>query len=116
MKLEKFIKGGGTGNIEEMFQADYMGIAKAVINGNYQEVLNQIEKSGESFEIEAARRLIRTFLCNQIEYTIKSNNIILAQKMLKSFRLFDKGFYTDPNPLPSFKADLFEACLIINQK
>jgi hypothetical protein len=33
--------------------------------------------------------------------------------MLKAFRVFDKGFYTDPNPLPTFKADLFETCMII---
>jgi hypothetical protein len=98
-----------------MFQADYMGIAKAVLNGNYQEVLNQIAKSGESFEIEAARRLIRTFLCNQIEYSMKNNNSN-AINMLKAFRVFDRGFYTDPNPLPTFKADLFEACMIISGK
>lgn len=112
MKLEKFIKGGGTGNIEEAFQADYYGIAQAILKGNYQEVLKQIEKSGESFEVEAARRLIRTFLCNQIEYGMKNNNSN-AINMLKAFRVFDKGFYTDPNPIPSFKADLFEACMII---
>jgi DNA polymerase III subunit gamma/tau len=116
MKLEKFIKGGGTGNIEEMFQADYMGIAQAILKGNYQEVLKQIEKSGELFEVEAARRLIRTFLCNQIEYSIRSDDVIKAQNMLKAFRVFDKGFYTDPNPIPTFKADLFEACLFIKNK
>lgn len=113
MKLEKFIKGGGTGNIEEMFQPDYMNIAKAVLTGNYQEVLNQIEKSGEEFDIEASRRLIRTFLCNQIEYSIKRGDNNQAKKMLLIFRIFDKGFYTDPNPMPTFKADLFESCLII---
>ena len=114
MKLEKFIKGGGVGNIEEMFQADYMNIAKAVLTGNYQEVLRQIEKSGNDFDVEAARRLIRTFLCNQIEYSIKNGNEEKAKKMLLAFRIFDKGFYTDPNPIPSFKADLFESCMIIN--
>ncbi len=114
MKLEKFIKGGGTGSIEEAFQADYAGIAKAVLKGDYQEVLSQIGKCDESFEVEGARRLIRTFLCNQIEYSMKGGRNNQARKMLLAFRVFDKGFYTDPNPLPSFKADLFEACLIIN--
>lgn len=113
MKLEKFIKGGGVGSIEEAFEADYMNIAKAVLSGNYMEVLNQIEKSKDGFDVEAARRLIRTFLCNQIEYSIKNGDVAKAQKMLMAFRVFDKGFYTDPNPIPTFKADLFETTMII---
>ena len=51
MKLEKFIKGGGTDSIEEAFQQDFVGIAKAVLKGDYREVLSQIDKCGESFEI-----------------------------------------------------------------
>ena len=113
MKLEKFIKGGGTGSIEEAFQADYMGVAKAVVNGDYLEVLNQIDKCGEDFDVEAARRLIRTFLCNQIEYSMKGGRTEQAGRMLRAFRVFDRGFYTDPNPVPTFKADLFEATLAI---
>ena len=38
-----------------------------------------------------------------------------AKRMLLAFRVFDKGFYTDPNPMPSFQADLFEACMIIRR-
>ena len=113
MKLEKFIKGGGAGSIEEAFQADYMGVAKAVVNGNYMEVLNQIDRCGEDFDVEAARRLIRTFLCNQIEYSMKNGRTEQAGRMLQAFRVFDRGFYTDPNPVPTFKADLFEATLAI---
>lgn len=113
MKLEKFIKGGGTGSIEDAFQADYMGIAKAVLSGDYVSVLQEIQKSGDNFDVEAARRLTRTFLCNQIEYSIKAGDAEKSRRMLVAFRVFDKGFYTDPNPLPSFKADLFEACLAL---
>lgn len=113
IKLEKFIKGGGTDNIEQLFQADYFGLAKCVLTGNYLEVLKQIEKYGDDFEIETARRMIRTFLSNQIDYCMKNNRVNNAKNMLQAFRVFDKGFYLDPNPMPSFKADLFEVCCLI---
>ena len=90
-----------------------MGIAKAVLSGDYVSVLQEIQKSGDNFDVEAARRLTRTFLCNQIEYSIKAGDAEKSRRMLVAFRVFDKGFYTDPNPLPSFKADLFEACLAL---
>ena len=114
MKLEKFIKGGGTGSIEEAFQQDFVGIAKAVLKGDYAEVLSQIDKCGDSFEIEGSRRIVRTWLCNQIKYCMDKGDGQAAKRMLLAFRVFDKGFYTDPNPMPSFKADLFEACMILN--
>ena len=115
MKLEKFIKGGGTDSIEEAFQQDFVGIAKAVLKGDYKEVLDQIAKCGESFEIEGSRRILRTWLCNQIKYSMDKGDGEAAKRMLKAFRVFDKGFYTDPNPMPSFQADLFEACMIIRE-
>ena len=117
MKLDKFIKGGGTGSIEEAFQADYATMAKAVIRGDYNEVMNQIEKCGDKFEkddIESAKRVIRGFLCNNIKYFMDKGDGEMAKRMLLAFRVFDKGFYTDPKPLSSFKADVFEACLVIN--
>lgn len=117
MKLDKFIKGGGTGSIEEAFQADYATMAKAVVRGDYNEVLNQIEKCGDKFEkddIESAKRVIRGFLCNNIKYFMDKGDGEMAKRMLLAFRVFDKGFYTDPKPLSSFKADVFEACLVIN--
>ena len=113
MKLNKFIKGGGVDSIEEIFQQDFVGIAKAVLNGNYKEVLLQIEKCGDEFEIEGSRRIVRTWLCNQIKYCMDGGDGEGARRMLMAFRVFDKGFYTDPNPMPSFQADLFEACMII---
>ena len=116
MKLEKFIKGGGTEKIEEIFQFDYVNIAKLLISGNYLEILNQINKNENDFDIQAARRLIRVFLSNQIDYSMKNNQIDKAKLFLMAFRLFDKGFYSDPNPLPSFKADLLESCFLINKK
>ena len=115
MKLEKFIKGGGTDSIEEAFQQDFVGIAKAVLKGDYREVLSQIDKCGESFEIEGSRRIVRTWLCNQIKYSMDKGDGETAKRMLLAFRVFDKGFYTDPNPMPSFQADLFEACMIIRR-
>lgn len=113
MKLEKFIKGGGTDSIEEAFKQDFVEIAKAVLKGDYNEVLMQIDKCGDSFDLEGSRRIIRTWLCNQIKYCMERNDGATAKKMLGAFRVFDKGFYTDPNPTPTFKADLFEACMII---
>ena len=115
MRLDKFMKGGGTDSIEELFQQDFVGIAKAVIRGDFQSVLQQIEKCGDSFEVEGARLIVRTWLCNEIEYAMKKNNRERAEMMLRAFRVFDKGFYTDRNPMPSFKADLFEACMIISK-
>lgn len=116
MKLEKFIKGGGTEKIEEIFQFDYVNIAKLLISGNYLEILNQINKNENDFDVQAARRLIRTFLSNQMDYSMKNNQIDKVKSLLMAFRLFDKGFYLDPNPLPSFKADLLESCFFINKK
>lgn len=116
MKLEKFIKGGGTENIEEVFQFDYMNIAKMLIAGNCIEIFNQIKKNENDFDVESSRRLIRAFLINQMEYEMKNGKTDKANALLKAFRLFDRGFYTDPNPLPSFKADIMESCLYINMK
>lgn len=116
MKLEKFLKGGGTDNIAEVFQTDYTYIAKLLIIGNYLEIINQINKNENDFDIESARRIIRVFLMNQMDYCMKNNQIEKAKSFLKSLRIFDKGFYSDPNPMPSFKADLIESCLIILNK
>ena len=107
MKLDKFIKGGGTDNISEAFQANYFDFAKMVLKGDYPAVLKYIDESKDNFDIEAARRMLRVFLCNQISYSPWCANAI---KSAQAFRIFDKGFYTDPNPMPSFKVDLFEAC------
>lgn len=107
MKLDKFIKGGGTDNISEAFQANYFDFAKMVLKGDYPAVLKYIDESKDDFDIEAARRMLRVFLCNQISYSPWCANAI---KSAQAFRIFDKGFYTDPNPMPSFKVDLFEAC------
>lgn len=118
-KLDKFIKGGGTGSIEEAFQADYYGLAKAVANGNVVEALRLIEeqeKSADGFkadDVEAARRMIRVFLCNQSVYAFKSGKGQQAERTLEAFRLFDHGFYSDPNPIPSFKADVMQAGLLM---
>ena len=37
----------------------------------------------------------------------------LAKKYSLAFKILDKGFYTDPNPMPSYKVDLFDVCCII---
>ena len=116
MKLEKFIKGGGTGSIEDAFQPDYMALAKAVVAGDCQtslKLVEQYEKSNDGLDPEAARRLIRVFLCNQGVYAAKAGRDDYAAKCMRAFRIFDRGFYTDPNPLPTFKADVVEACLAL---
>lgn len=116
MKLEKFIKGGGTGSIEDAFQPDYMALAKAVVAGDCQmalKLVEQYEKSNDGLDTEAARRLVRVFLCNQGVYAAKAGKDDYAAKCMRAFRIFDRGFYTDPNPLPTFKADVVDACLAL---
>ena len=116
MKLEKFIKGGGTGSIEEAFQPDYMALAKAVVSGDCATALKlveQYEKSNDGLDPEAARRMIRVFLCNQGTYAVKGGKEAYALKCVQAFRVFDRGFYTDPNPLPTFKADVIEGCMLM---
>ena len=110
MKLEKFMNGGGTGSISEAFQTDYFKFAKTVMSGNFAAAIAEIDKV-ENFDIEAARRVLRTFLCNQTIYV--GNNFAEAKKYHDAFRCFDKGFYTDPNPMPSFKMDVFMATNIL---
>lgn len=112
MKLDKFIKGGGTDNISEAFQANYFEFAKLVLSGDYANVLKYIDESKEEFDIEAARRMLRVFLCNQIAYNPTSKK---SKNVAKAFRYFDKGFYTDPNPMPSFRVDLYEACCALRE-
>lgn len=111
MKLDKFIKGGGTDSISEAFQANYFDFAKIVMTGDYNNVLQYIENLGDDFDIEASRRMLRVFFCNQIKYSLKSME--LAKKYSLAFKILDKGFYTDPNPMPSYKVDLFDVCCII---
>ena len=117
MKLEKFIKGGGTDSIEEAFEVDGAGIAKAVVKGDYAEALKQIAKAGDENlskdDIEGVKRIIRAFLCNNIKFFMDRGDAEGAKRMLLAFRVFDKGFYTDPKPLSSLKTDIFEACLVI---
>lgn len=116
LKLDKFIKGGGTGSIGDAFQADYAALAKSIVSGDGIQALKLIEQydnSSDGLDVEAARRLIRTFLCNQAIYALKSGNNESSIKYIEAFRIFDRGFYTDPNPLPTFKADVVQSCLII---
>lgn len=115
--LDKFMLGGGTGDIKEIFQQDFAGIAKAVVRGDFSTVLAEIAKEDneDNFDANKARMVVRAFLSNEIEYSMKKGDVQKAEKMLRAFRVFDKGFYMDIKPLPSFKADLFEACLIINK-
>ena len=117
MKLDKFIKGGGTDSITDAFEADFVGVAKAIAyEGNFMKVMGEIEKCKNDFDCEGARRVIRTFLSNNIQYAIEKGDEAKAARTLMAFRVFDKGFYTDPNPMPSFKADVFEACCYIAGK
>ncbi|NCB47921.1 hypothetical protein EOM81_13040, partial [bacterium] len=113
MKLEKYIKGGGTGNITDAFEADYFGFAKFIMSGDFLTAVDYIDKNKEHFDIEAARRVTRTFMSNQIIYSTRENKIEFAKRCSVAFSFLDKGFYTDPNPLPSFKNDLFLACMTL---
>lgn len=116
LKLDKFIKGGGTGSIGDAFQADYAALAKTIISGDGIQALkliDQYDNSSDGFDVEAARRLIRSFLCNQAIYALKGGKDASSLKYIEAFRIFDRGFYTDPNPLPTFKADVVQSCLII---
>lgn len=109
MKLEKFMNGGGTESIAETFQTDYIKFAKIVMNGDFTTAMETIDKT-ENFDVEAARRVLRTFLCNQVVYNAMNTK---SKKYHDAFRCFDKGFYTDPNPMPSFKMDVWEAMNIL---
>lgn len=112
MKLEKFIKGGGTDSISEAFQANYFDFCKLVAYGKFREAMEYIEKNEDDFDIEAARRMMRTYFCNAMVSASKTNDVSVHKYYLMC-RIFDKGFYTDPNPMPSFKMDVYEACQIM---
>ena len=113
MKLEKYIKGGGTGGIAEAFQSDYFLFAKIVMTGDFLSVIEYIAKGEDDFDVEAGRRVLRTFISNQIVYAMKEGKTDYATRCSNAFSHIDKGFYTDPNPLPSFKTDLFRVCLCL---
>lgn len=116
LKLDKFIKGGSVANIADAFQADYFGFAKLIVNGDYLQAIDYITNAGDDFEVEAARRVLRTFVSNQITYSMKEGHEPQAKRYAEAFQYLDKGFYTDPNPMPSFKTDLFLVCMAISGK
>ncbi len=114
MKLEKFIKGGGTGSIEDEFQPEFSALAKALMRGDMKECMSQLEHYDEHVDANAAKRVLRVFASNQIKYCYERGDLNGAKKALAVFRIFDDGFYADPKPIPSLKADVFEACLLMN--
>lgn len=116
MTLEKYVKGGGVGNISELFVADYYNFAKLVMAGDYLSVLDYITANEEQFDVEPARRMLRTFFSNQVGYALKNGDGQMADRFAKAFAHVDKGFYADPNPMPSFKVDLYGVCRELNGK
>ena len=114
MKLEKFIKGGGTDSIEDAFQPEFASLAKAMMRGDLRTCMAELEHYGDGVDANAVKRILRAFASNGIKYCYDRGDLAGAKKALAVFRLFDDGFYADPKPLPSLKADVFEACLLIN--
>jgi len=112
MKLEKFIKGGGTDSISEAFQANYFDFCKLIALGKFADAMIYIEKNEDDFDIEAARRMIRSYFCSSMVSESKANGS-RTERYYRVCRIFDKGFYTDPNPMPSFKMDVYEACRVM---
>ena len=113
MKLEKFIKGGGTGSIDEAFQPEFASLAKSVMRGDLKGCMTEMERYDDTVDANSAKRVIRVFACNQIKYSYEKGDATGMKRSLAVFRIFDDGFYADPKPIPSLKADVIESCMIM---
>ena len=113
MKLEKFIKGGGTGSVDEAFQPEFASLAKSIMRGDLKGCMAEMDKYDDTVDANSAKRVIRVFACNQIKYSYEKGDVAGMKRSLAVFRIFDDGFYADPKPIPSLKADVIEACMIM---
>lgn len=114
MKLEKFIKGGGAGSIDEAFQPEFASLAKSIMRGDLKGCMSEMDKYDDTVDANSAKRVIRVFACNQIKYSYEKGDVAGMKRSLAVFRIFDDGFYADPKPIPSLKADVIEACMIMS--
>ena len=116
MELSKFMNGGKTTSYTEDAEVDVQEIARLLVKGECRMILEKISKAGKNFTkamAENVRMAARVWLSNEMEFSLKKGDASKAARMFHAFRVFDRGFYTDPNPLPTFKADVIEGSMLM---
>ena len=87
---------------------NYWELCQIVERGDFNKFL-EIVNGNENIDCEAFRRMMRVYLTQKLE---KSGMTKKSLDYADVFKIFDCGFFTDPNPLPTLKFMVFNACVI----
>lgn len=94
---------------EENSSINYWKLCQTVYRGDFEQFLTVIE-GNECFDCQTFRRMMRSFLINKI----KTKKLQPQSKLCSDiFALYDCGFFTDPNPLPTVINMVFRTCFYI---
>ena len=111
--LNQFASGGLDSMIEINTPGviDYWKLCETVESGNFNKFLEATLPGNEPIDCEGFRRMMRAYLTKKLEKT-GMTDFKKSLKYYDVFKIFDDGFYKDPNPLPTLKFQVFNACLL----
>lgn len=110
--LNQFSNGGieSLSEIGSEKAINYWELCRTVESGDFNKCMSIIN-GNDNLDCEAFRRMMRVYLTQKLEKTGFSKKSLDYSEV---FKIFDKGFFVDPNPLPTVKFMIFEACVIFN--
>ena len=112
--FNQFVNGGidSLSQISGEKKIDYWKLCQMVQKGDFNGFIQQIN-SNQNIDCEGFRRMMRTYLTKKLQMNGLTKKSV---QYLQAFKIFDVGYFVDPNPLPSLKFMVFQACVIFSQK
>ena len=108
--LNQFSNGGidSLSEIGTEKSINYWDLCRVVETGEFDKCMSIIN-GNDNIDCEAFRRMMRVYLTQKLEKTGLNKKSL---DYVDVFKIFDKGYFVDPNPLPTLKFMIFEACVI----
>ena len=108
--FNQFSKGGiGIFNgISSENNINYWSLCQIVESGDFDKFISVIN-GNDNIDCESFRRMMRVYLTQKLE---KNGLNDKSMDYFDVFTIFDKGYFNDPNPLPTLKFMVFNACVI----
>ena len=110
--LNQFSNGGieSLSEIGTEKSINYWDLCRVVESGDFNKCMSIIN-GNDNIDCEAFRRMMRVYLTQKLEKNGMSKKSL---DYMDAFKIFDCGFFVDPNPLPTLKFMIFNACVIFN--
>ena len=110
--FNQFVNGGidSLTEIGSEKSINYWELCGIVERGDFNKFI-EIVNGNDNIDCEAFRRMMRVYLTQKLE---KNGLTKKSLDYADVFKIFDCGFFTDPNPLPTLKFMVFNACVIFN--